>query len=365
MSSTIARQARDIALVRAIGATPGRVRRAIALQAALVAVPATLVGVPIGTLGGQWWIHGLVSHHVVPAGVVFHPSGAALPVALAVTVSTSLLGALIAAVRPSRVRPAVALTETAAPPGRASTVRMVLGLVLTIGGIGLSIGISHLPADQADDAGFFVILAMCLGAGLLGPSLLRVAAPVARVFGGTGQIAADNVAARAKAMSGALVPLVLAVAFATVKVALHTTSAHVAGVPDAPAALWTDYSGTAVYTAFAAVAALNTLITVVLARRRELAVTQLAGATRARVIGVVICEAFLVTGTGLVAAAGVAAATLLPLVHTSLGTWLPYLPLRYLAVGVAGVAALVGLGIALPAALAVRRPAIEAAEGAT
>lgn len=52
MGATIARQARDIASAQAIGATPGQVRRAIAAQAMLVAVPATLAGVPLGLLGG-------------------------------------------------------------------------------------------------------------------------------------------------------------------------------------------------------------------------------------------------------------------------------------------------------------------------
>jgi putative ABC transport system permease protein len=185
---------------------------------------------------------------------------------------------------------------------------------------------------------------------------------VVRLFGGTGVLAADNVAVRAKALSGALVPLVLAVGFATIKVAAHTTAAHVTGTPDPAADVWLDYSGTAVYAAFAAVAALNTLVTVMLSRRGEIAATRLAGATRGRVLGVVACEALILTGTGLLAAAGVAVATLTPLLHSALGTWSPYLPLSYLATGVLAVAALVGLGTVLPAALLTRRPAIEAAE---
>lgn len=139
----------------------------------------------------------------------------------------------------------------------------------------------------------------------------------------------------------------------------HTTTTHVTGVAERAADLWTEYSGTAVYTAFAAVAALNTLITVILSRRRDLAVAQLAGGTRTRVLGVVVCEALLVTGTGLLLAAAVAGTTLLPLLHTALGTWWPWMPARYLVVGVAGVAVLVLAGTAVPAALAMRRPPIE------
>ncbi|MEU7907241.1 FtsX-like permease family protein [Actinoplanes sp. NPDC049118] len=85
MSATIAQQARDIALVRAIGATPGRVRRAIAAQAACVAVPATLAGVPSGSFGGRAWLDALVSHGIAPPAVTFHGHAAALPIALAVT----------------------------------------------------------------------------------------------------------------------------------------------------------------------------------------------------------------------------------------------------------------------------------------
>ncbi len=359
MTTAIARQARDIALARAIGATPGRVRRAIAVQAAVVAVPATLLGLPFGAVLGRLWIDGLVGHGVLPAAVHFHTSAAAIPVALAVTVVTSLTGALIAAVRPSRISPSVALAETAVGGRRGGKVRTAAGLVMTAGGIVLSVATANSDPKVAAQESFFVTLAMCVGAGLLGPVLLRVASPVARAFGGVGALAADNLAVRARALSGALVPLVLAVAFAATKVVMHATSAHVHGVPDPAEDLWTDYAGTSVYVAFAAIAALNTLVTVLLSRRRELAVVRLTGGARLRTLAMVVCEALVVTATGLVAAAGVALAVLLPWLHVALGTWVPYLPPGEFVVGVLGVAALVGLGTAVPAGLAMCRPAVE------
>ena len=96
MTAAIARQARDLALVRAVGATPARVRGAVALQAAAVALPATVLGVPVGDLLGRAWLAGLTAHGVIPAGVVFHASAAGPPAALAITMGTSLIGALIA-----------------------------------------------------------------------------------------------------------------------------------------------------------------------------------------------------------------------------------------------------------------------------
>jgi putative ABC transport system permease protein len=203
------------------------------------------------------------------------------------------------------------------------------------------------------------MLAMCVGAGFLGPVLLRVTGPLARLAGGTGVLAADSLVARAKALSGALVPLVLAVAFAAVKVVTHTTSARVHGVPDPAAQLWTEYTGTGVYVAFAAVAAVNTLIEIVLSRRAELAALRLAGATRGWVLGMLTCEALVVTTTALLAAAAVAGATLPPLLHTALGTWKPSLPAAWTETFIVGVFALVALGIVAPAAVLLRRPAIE------
>jgi len=360
MAATIARQGRDLALLRTAGATPGRVRRAVAIQAAVVAIPAALAGVPLGTLACRAWVGSLAGHGVVPTAVAFRFSAVAWPAALGVALGAGVLGALAAAVRPARVRPAVALTETAVPRRTFGPVRTGLGVLLAVGGTVLAVAASTLSADQAEDLGLLVVLALCVGAGLLGPRL-RVAAPLARPFGRVGALAADNVAVRARALSAALVPLVLSVGFAAIKITAHTTAAHVRGTADPAADIWLDYSGTAVFVAFAAVAAVNALITMVLSRRGELAALRLAGATRGRVLGVLTCEALVVTGTALLAAACVAAVTLLPLLHGALGTFLPYLPAGWLAAFVLGVFGLVALGMVAPAAVLLRQPAIEAA----
>ncbi|MEV4813188.1 ABC transporter permease [Micromonospora avicenniae] len=359
MTSSIARQGRDIALVRAVGATPGRVCRAVAAQAAVVAVPATVLGVPLGALLAHVWLAGLTGHGVIPPGVTFHPSAAALPAALGITVGASLVGALVAAVRPARVRLATALIETSVSPRRVSMVRTAIGVVFVAGGVVLSILIANGDRAKADGSSLFTMLALCVGAGFLGPVLLRLTAPLARLFGGTGAMAADNLAVRAKALSGALVPLVLAIAFAMVKVVAHTTSVHVRGAPEPAAQVWTEYSGTAVYVAFAAVAAVNTLVTVLLARRRELAVTRLVGASRLRMLAVIVCEALMVTVTALLVGTVVAMVTLVPMLHGILGTWMPYLPPGQLAVGLAAVIGLVLLGTVVPALVAMRRPPVE------
>ena len=67
------------------------------------------------------------------------------------------------------------------------------------------------------------------------------------------------------------------------------------------------------------------------------------------------------TGTTLTAGAAVALTTLLPLLHTVLGTWSPWVPAPWLLGGVGATAALVFAGLVLPAAIMLRRPPVEVA----
>lgn len=365
MTAAIAHQARDIALLRAVGATPGQIRRSVARQAGVIAMPAAVLGYGIGLCAGWAWLTALVHQGLVPAVVRYAPAPVVLPVAAGIAVATSVVGALVAAVRPARVPPATAMSESATLRPAGGRTRTAVGLLLFAGGAVLSAAVSTFAADQADDAALFVILAMCVGAGLLGPVLLsavtRLARPLLRLVGDPGLLAADGLVARSRRMSPALVPLVLAGAFAGVKVVSHTTAEHVTGVRDPAADLWLDYSGTAVFAAFALVGALNTLLTVSLDRERELALLRLAGATRAGVLAIWTWEAVLVLCTVLTVAAGVALATLVPLTRTALHTWTPYLPASWLATGVLAGGVVVATGTVLPAALLMRRPAIESA----
>jgi putative ABC transport system permease protein len=369
MNLVIAGQARDIALLRAIGATPGRIRRSAAAQAAITAVPSSVVGYLLGTVLGAVWASALRDHGLLPTQVAFHPSVPALPLVGGIVIATSVLGALVAAIRPSRIRPAVALTDSATGRPRIGVLRTVLGMALVIGGVVLTFVAGRLDADKANNSAFFVLLALCVGVGMLGPVILKavvaITRPVAKALGGSGMVAADGVAAMSRPLSGALVPLVLAIAFAIVKVAMHTTSAHVTGTADAPADIWLDYAGTGVYCVFAAIAAWNTLITVMARRRRDLAVTRLAGADRRRLLGIVGIEAVIVLGTALVLAAVVGGLTLAPMLHTQLHTWLPYLPTPYLVAGMSMAAVVVAVGMLASAAMLTRRRAIDVVAAAS
>lgn len=360
MNLAMSRQLRDIALLRTIGASPGQVRRSVALQAAIVAVPATMVGCLLAVPGGALWVAAMKAHGVLPHAVQFQPQLVAVPVALGIELTTSVLGASIASIRTSRLAPAVALAESSTGR-RVGALRVALGALLVAGGVVLSAVLSRFAPEEAGDAAFFVMLAECVGVGMLAPLVLRLVARCLRPVLSTAipRLAVDNLSTMTRSLSGALIPLVLAAAFAVVKVAIHTTTASVTGTSDPPADLWTDYSGTAVYSAFAGVAALNCLITVLVGRRRDLAAMQLAGGTRRDLIRMAWCEAAIVTATALVLAAAVAGATLVPILHTSLDRWLPYIPIPIVAAGMILVGAVVATGMVAPAAVLTRRSPTE------
>ena len=367
MNLAMGRQLHDVAVLRAIGSSPGQVRRSTARQAAVIAVPASVAGFLLAVPVGALWVAALRVHDVVPDAVRFTPHVLALPVALGVELATSLGGAFLAAVRTSRMRPAAALTETATGRRDVRPVRTTFGLVLVAAGVVLSAVLAGVAPEQAGDAAFFVMLAECVGVGMLGPLVLGAVAGMVRPVTrrGLARIALEDLATMTRALSGALVPLVLATAFAAVKVASHTTAARVTGNADAAVDRWTDYSGTAVYCVFAAVAALTCFITVLVGRRGALATIQLTGATRQQIVRLVALQTVVVAATALVLAAAVAGATLLPVLHTSLGVWLPYVPPAAVAGGVVLVGAVVAAGMVVPAAVMSRRPPVEVVRIAT
>jgi putative ABC transport system permease protein len=361
MNLGIQQQLEDIALVRVVGASPGQVRRAAALQVAVLAVPTSMVGWLIAIPSAAIWTWALRSHHVLPEAARLVPNVMALPIAGGIVLATSVVGALVASLRTSRVAPSVALAEAQTRRRPIGRLRIGFGLVLVAGGAVLSAVLSQLDPAEADDATLFVMLAECIGVGMLAPvALRRLASSLRRrAHGGVARIAVDNIETMSRSLSGALVPLVLAAAFAAVKIAVHTTTTRVTGVAEPTADVWTDYSGTLIYAAFAAVAAMNCLVTVVVNRRRELATMQLLGGSRRSLVTMTLIEAVVVSVTAVVLASGVAGITLVPMLHSSLGRWVPYLPSVVPVAGVTLVGCLVAVGMAGPVAALTRSAPID------
>ncbi|WBB59329.1 FtsX-like permease family protein [Streptomyces sp. WMMC500] len=227
---SVAQRRREFALLRAIGATPRQIRRSVAAEALLVAPAAGLAGLLPGIGLASWWFGQLKDRGAVPAAVDLHVS----VIPLAVAVGTALLSALVAgwaaSRRPARTKPGQALTEASVERLRPGIVRTVLGLAAAGGGIALSGVAARSAGDDAAEAALGVVMLFMLAVALLGPLIARLAAGLfglpLRAGDASAELAAANSRTNARRLASAITPIVLATAFASVLVFMHTSEDH-------------------------------------------------------------------------------------------------------------------------------------------
>lgn len=209
---------RDLALLRAVAATPGQIRRMIVAEAALVSVVAAALGVPAGVVATGWVRGEMVDRGLVPDGFPIGASPLAAASAVLLIVVAAVLAALIAARRTARIKPVEALGETAVEPGRVGRVRFGAGLVALAGAVSLTVFTTAADGQAAVGAAVGLLYLFVLAVALLAPWINRVAArvtgPVLRaVWGQSGYLAERNLRANARGMTTVLTALVLAVGF--------------------------------------------------------------------------------------------------------------------------------------------------------
>ncbi|HKA84655.1 MAG TPA: FtsX-like permease family protein [Acidimicrobiales bacterium] len=187
-SIIVAQRGREMALVRAVGASRRQVRRSVFVEALAIGVGGSIIGFVLG-LGVA---SVLVSLFDLPGSLVVRPSAAII--ALAVGVVVTVVSALFPAWRASRVPPVAAMRDLAIESGKVSRARLVAGIVTTVAGLALVFA----GADQrsATLVGLGVALAL-VGLILLGPALARpfgrgIGAPIGRLRGVTGDLAKEN-----------------------------------------------------------------------------------------------------------------------------------------------------------------------------
>lgn len=176
----VAQRGRELALMRAVGASRGQVLRSVLAEAVIVG----LLGSTIGLAAG-YGIAAALQSALNSLGVEL-PDGPVLVTGWTVLwsylagVTITVVAALVPAMRASRVAPVEALRETAAPITRALTKTTIVGIVLAVIGAAVTgyaltgIGDSTLPVLGGGVAAVF------LGVALLSPLLSR---PIVAVLG--------------------------------------------------------------------------------------------------------------------------------------------------------------------------------------
>ncbi|MBT2469974.1 FtsX-like permease family protein [Streptomyces sp. ISL-66] len=204
----------ELALLRAIAATPRQLRRMIGREALLVGLAAGVAGALAG-LPLAAWLHGrFVDAGVVP--VTLERTAGIFPMFAAV--GASLLGAWaaarITARRVARIRPAEALAEAAVEGRRPAGVRLAVGVLLLAAGVVLVAVLSTLRTEPASTPVTFLAVVVLAGAvSLLGPLIVRCATAVLagplRLVGAGGHLATANLRGNATRMASAVTPLTL------------------------------------------------------------------------------------------------------------------------------------------------------------
>ncbi|MEU5581319.1 FtsX-like permease family protein [Streptomyces huasconensis] len=225
---SVGQRAREYALLRAIGTTPRQIRRTIATESLLVAPLAGAAGLLPGIALARWWFGQLKEKGAIPEAVDLTVSGIPFAAAVGVTVITALLAGYLAARRPSRVKPGQALAEAAVERLPLGKIRTPIGVVALGGGVAFAGIAAQTTGEDAANAALGVVMLFMLAMALLGPLVARGCAVLfglpLRKAGAPGSLAAANSRTNARRLASAITPIVLAMAFSSVLVFLHTST---------------------------------------------------------------------------------------------------------------------------------------------
>ncbi|MER5260159.1 FtsX-like permease family protein [Streptomyces sp. NPDC002855] len=205
---------RELALLRAIAATPKQIRKLLGREALIVGAAAGVIGSLAGIpLGG--WLHGkFVDMGAVPATLERTVSVFPVFAAVAATLLGAWAAARLSARRIAGIRPAEALAEARVERTRPAWSRIVAGLVLLAGGVVLVAVLSVLRTEPASTpVTFLAVVVLSSAIALLGPLVVRAAAAVLRgplrLSGPGGRLAHANLRGNAARMAAAVTPLAL------------------------------------------------------------------------------------------------------------------------------------------------------------
>lgn len=190
----VTQRSREIALLRAVGATRRWVLRTLVLEALLIGFAASLVGLGLG-VGVARGLQVLmdVLGFALPS-TSLQLEGRTVVVALAVGTVTTVLAALVPAARATRVLPVEALRESAAPTSTTSRRRAALGLVTT--SVGVASVLSALYGGAPKPVFGVGLLALVVGVLVslplaVGPVAALIGIPL-RLRGLPGELAEQN-----------------------------------------------------------------------------------------------------------------------------------------------------------------------------
>ena len=195
-SIIIAQRMREMAMLRAVGATRRQVLRAVLLESAIVGAVSSAVGLGAGVLlsYGLRGLLGAVGLDIPSGELVI--SSRTVTTAFVVGIAVTMLASVGPALRASRIAPIAALRDTAVESTVTSLRRTTVGLaILGAGIVGFAAGVAGSGTGAVQLLGLGVLTTV-LGVFVLGPVIARPAMHVlglpTKVSGATGHLAREN-----------------------------------------------------------------------------------------------------------------------------------------------------------------------------
>ena len=224
----VAHRRRETAAMRALGATPGQVRRLVMGEALLVGLVGGAIGLAAGVPLAGWIAKLLVQHGEASKGFSPHVTMAALLIALLGGLLICVVAVLASAWRASRVPAAEALREHRTGHQRLGVVRGLAGAACIAGGVamiqvfhGTSVLVFAFPTAMWFLCGVALLQPLVLG----GPAAL-LARPLRLLPGAQGLLASTAMSASRTRAGAIAMPIVLITALVGTGVAFQQTDAQ-------------------------------------------------------------------------------------------------------------------------------------------
>jgi putative ABC transport system permease protein len=175
-SITVAQRTREMAMLRAIGASGRQVKRSVLIEAVVIGALASGAGLAagIGVASGLRRLMSAFGFDMPDGPTVISPN--ALALSFAVGVIVTVLSAWLPARRAAKIAPFAALRDVSVDRSAGSARRAVVGTAIT------AVGVAALLAGLGGEIALVGVGALVtfVGVSVLGPVLAR---PVAKVFG--------------------------------------------------------------------------------------------------------------------------------------------------------------------------------------
>lgn len=225
---------RELALIRALGATPRQLRLLLLGESLLVGVLAAGCGAGLGALLAPGLGDLLVRAEMEPPGFTARATPAAVAAAVGTGLVVCLLGVWLGSRRAARIPPLAALREATVDRQVMTRTRWAGGGILTATGLVLAVATAAAEPDAALTTAVGSALSLIAGLALLAPAFVPtvvrvVTAPLVRSAGAIGLLVREHAVSAVRRTAATAGPVLLTVGFSGLVFGMVATMAPVFG----------------------------------------------------------------------------------------------------------------------------------------